>query len=73
MSDFRLITTVCMAHSSSLVYQSSDDLIGLHIQSGGRKPDRRRYFIWDLPDNAPEYATEADARQALHSTQEDTP
>lgn len=75
MSDLTLVSSVCMARSCQLVYQSADGLLGLHVQSGGRKRDRRRYFVWDLPDSAPEYATEAEARAALPSStpQEDTP
>jgi hypothetical protein len=71
---FTLVSSVCLARSCTLVYQSADGLIGLVIQSGGRKPDRRRYFVWAWSDSAPEYATEAAARQALASTPpEDTP
>jgi len=64
-SEFTLQTSVCLARSCLLVYRSQDGLVGLHITSGGRKPDRRRYFIWDKPDSAPEYATEAEARAVL--------
>ena len=60
-----LVTSVCRSSSCMLVYRSADGLLGLHITSGGRKPDRRRYFLWDLPDSAPAYATEAEARAAL--------
>lgn len=65
MSNFTLVSSVGMSHSCTLVYRSSDGSIGLLITSGGRKNDRRRYFVWDMPDSAPEYATEAAARQAL--------
>jgi hypothetical protein len=65
MSAFALVSSVSMAHSCMLVYRSKDGLVGLHITSGGTKPDRRRYFVWDKPDSAPEYATEAEARAAL--------
>ena len=66
MSDWALQTSVCLAHSCQLVYRSPDGLLGLWItSSSGKRPDRRRYFVWDLPDSAPEYATEAEARAAL--------
>jgi hypothetical protein len=65
MSDFTLVSSVCLHHSCTLVYRSADGQIGLVIQSGGRKQDRRRYFLWALPDSAPDYATAAEARQAL--------
>jgi hypothetical protein len=65
MSDFTLHTSVCLAHSCQLVYRSADGLLGLHITASGRKADRRRYFIWHLPDSAPAYASEAEARAAL--------
>jgi hypothetical protein len=71
VSAFGLVTSTCMAHACALVYRSNDGLIGLHVQSGGSKKDRRRYFVWDAPDSAPDYASEADARQALVA--EDTP
>jgi hypothetical protein len=67
MSTFALQTSVCLAHSCLMVYRSEDGLLGLHITSGGRKPDRRRYFVWDLPDSAPEWETETEARAALVS------
>ena len=40
------------------------------IVSGGRKPDRRVYFVWGRPDYV--YGTEAEARAAL-AAQEDKP
>jgi hypothetical protein len=67
MSDFTLHTSVCLAHSCQLVCRSADGLLGLHITSGGRTADRRRYFVWDWPDSAPEYKTEAEARAALQA------
>lgn len=70
MSDFTLVSSVSLHHSCTLVYRSADTLVGLVIESGGRKTDRRRYFIWDRPDSAPEYATEAEARQALTQQKE---
>jgi hypothetical protein len=74
MSDFTLVSSLCAPRRCTLVYRSADTQIGLVITSGGRKPDRRRYFVWRLPDSAPEYATEAEARQALlRMPQEDTP
>jgi hypothetical protein len=73
MSDFTLVSSVCLARSCSLVYRSADGLIGLAVQSGGRKRDRRRYFVWALPDSAPDYASEAEARAAcrLHNRRRD--
>jgi hypothetical protein len=68
MSTFTLISSTCMARSCTLVYQSADTLIGLVVESGGRAQDRRRYFVWNKPDSAPAYATEAEARQALAQT-----
>lgn len=64
-SDFTLVSSMCLPRSCTLVYRSADGLLGLVIQSGGTKADRRRYFVWDLPDSAPEYATAAEARAAL--------
>jgi hypothetical protein len=68
MSDFPFVSSICMARSCTLVYQSADGLLGMVIHSGGRKKDRRRYFVWAWPDSAPDYATAAEARQALAST-----
>ena len=65
MSEWHLISSVCTARAGYLTYQSEDGLLGLQIISGGRKPDRRSYFVWSLPDSAPTYATEAEARAAL--------
>jgi hypothetical protein len=65
MSDFTFVSSVCMAHSSTLVYRSTDGQIGLVITSGGRKKDRRRYFVWALPDSAPAWDSEHEARAAL--------
>jgi hypothetical protein len=73
MSEFRLVSSVGMAHSCTLVYRSTDGVLGLVIHSGGRKPDRRRYFVWDLPDSAPEYDSAAEARAAHARRQEKTP
>ena len=65
MSEWNLETSVSLAHCCYLVYRSEDGLLGVHVTSGGTKPDRHRYFLWDLPDSAPNYATEAEARAAL--------
>ena len=70
MSEFSFVTSVCLAHSCQLVYRSEDGLLGLHITSSGRK-DRRRYFVWALPDSAPDYATEAEARAAVVDEQQE--
>jgi hypothetical protein len=63
-SSWTLVTSICTARGCQLVYRSADGVVGLHLTSAGRRPDRRRYFVWALPDSAPEYATEADARAA---------
>jgi hypothetical protein len=72
VSDFTLVSSMCMPRSCTLVYRSADTHIGLVVTSGGRKPDRRRYFVWALPDSAPDWATEAEARQALLRTPQET-
>jgi hypothetical protein len=60
-----LVSSICTTRGCQMVYRSADGLLGLHITSSGRKADRRRYFIWHLPDSAPAYATESEARAAL--------
>ena len=72
MSTWLFRSSVCTTRAGYLTYQSEDGLLGLQITSGGRKPDRRSYFVWDLPDSAPDYATEAEARAALAVREEDT-
>ena len=72
MSAWHLCSSVCTARTGYLIYQSADGLLGLQIVSGGRKPDRRVYFVWGRPDSAPVYGTEAEARAAL-AAQEDKP
>ena len=67
MSAWMFQSSVCLARSCVLTYRSEDGLLGLQILSGGRKADRRVYFVWDLPDSAPAYATEAEARAALQA------
>jgi hypothetical protein len=67
MSDWTLVSSISMHHSCTLLYQRADGLLGMLRKSGGRKRDRVRFFVWALPDSAPEYATEAEARQALAS------
>lgn len=64
-SGWHFVSSVCTSRTGYLTYRSRDGLLGLQIQSGGRKPDRRGYFVWALPDSTPAYKTEADARKAL--------
>ena len=73
MAEWTLVSSVCMTRSCTLVYQREDGLLGLVVHSGGRARDRRRYFVWDLPDSAPDYATEADASAALAALQQEVP
>jgi hypothetical protein len=70
-SSWTLVTSICTARGCQLVYRSADGAIGLRITSSGRRPDRRRYFVWALPDSGPEYATEAEARAAGAVAQEE--
>ena len=72
MSTWRFLSSVCTARTGYLTYRSDDGLLGLQIVSGGRKPDRRVYFVWGRPDSAPVYDTEAEARAAL-AAQESKP
>lgn len=66
MMAWALQTSVCMSHTSDLIYRSADGLLGLAIHATmGKAQDTRRYFVWDLPDSAPDYPTEAEARAAL--------
>lgn len=65
MTAWTFTSSICTARTCTMTYRSEDGLLGLHITSGGRKPDRRVYFVWDLPNSAPDYATEAAARAAL--------
>lgn len=67
MTEWHLRTSVCLATSCVLVYRSDDGLLGLHVHSGGRKKDRKRYFVWDWPDASEDFATEAQARAALQA------
>jgi hypothetical protein len=55
-----------------MTYKSDDSLLGLQVISGGKKPDRRVYFLWGLPDSAPDYPTEAAARAALQEKESKT-
>jgi hypothetical protein len=70
MSDWSIITSICTTRGCQMVYRSPDGLIGLALTSSGRRPDRRRYFVWDLPDSAPEYGSEAEARAAVPVSEE---
>ena len=65
MSDWTLVSSICTTRGCQMVYRSPDTALGLWITSGGRQQDRRRYFVWHVPDSGPEYATEAEARAAL--------
>jgi len=67
MSEWRFLASVCHTRGCTLTYQSADGLLGMQITCGGRKPDRRLYFLWGLRDSAPDYATEAEARAALQA------
>ena len=53
-----------------MVYRSTDGQIGLALTSSSGRKDRRRYFLWDLPDSAPDYATEFEARAARANREE---
>jgi hypothetical protein len=64
LSSWTLVTSICTARGCQLVYRSADGVAGLHITSAGRRPDRRRYFVWALPDSGPEWETETEARAA---------
>ena len=70
MSEWHLRSSVCTTRAGYLTYQSEDGLLGLQITSGGKKPDRRSYFVWALPDSAPDWETEAEARAALAAHEE---
>ena len=70
MSEWVLVSSLCTTRACRLVYRSHDEQIGLQIISGGRKPDRRCYFVWGLPDSATDYGTEAEARTALTAQKE---
>ena len=65
MPEYALVSSVCTSHGGHLIYRSEDGLIGLAITSSSGREDRSRYFVWALPDNAAEYATEEEARAAL--------
>ncbi|HEY5865298.1 MAG TPA: hypothetical protein VI542_07060 [Candidatus Tectomicrobia bacterium] len=45
MSEWRFLASVCHTRGCTLTYQSADGLLGMQITSGGRKPDRRLYFL----------------------------
>ena len=65
MSEWTLMSSLGTPRGCQLVYRSEDGLLGLHIASGGTRPDLRHYFIWGKPASATTYATEAEARAAL--------
>lgn len=62
MSDMLLVSSICLSRVCYLIYRSTDGLIGLALTSSSGRQDRRRYFVWALPDSAPDYATAAEAR-----------
>ena len=66
MPDWFFRSSVCTGDGASfLTYQSADGLVGLQIASGGKKRERRVYFLWGTPDSTANFTTEAQARAAL--------
>lgn len=64
------------ARMTARVFRRDDRLLGKVVRTYGNmigdglpsdKPHRVvvRYFVWDLPDDAPEYETEAQAEAAV--------
>lgn len=67
MSDWQYVSgELRTSGAATRVYRSADDLIGRVTRTGraGNNP-KTAFFIWSLPDTAPEYPSEDAARQAL--------
>ena len=67
-SDFEYRTGTLMTNGGSTrVYLSDDGLIGKVVRRGAlNSAPRVKFFVWGLPDSAPEYPNEEAARDALN-------